>query len=214
MLTLVSEAVENYAAQHTTPLPPLLQELVITTEESMEAPEMLCGQVEGTLLQFLVGALGAKRVLEIGMFTGFSALMMAAALPDDGRLITCDINPRAEAVARRFFRRSPHGHKIEIRMGPALETIRNLEGPFDFVFIDADKPTYPAYYERSVELLAPNGMIAIDNVLSRGRVVHPEEDAGRIMAAFNERVRTDSRVTKVMLPLRDGVTLIRRSSKG
>ncbi len=212
MLTLVPEQIEEYAARHSTPLPPLLDELMTTTREQMGGlASMLSGQLEGTLLQMLVASLGAKRVLEIGMFTGFSALMMASALPDDGRLITCDINPKAIAIARGFFERSPHGKKIEIREGPALNTLKMLRGPFGFVFIDADKENYAAYYEASLPLLGPNGLIAVDNVLWSGRVLDPKEDSDRAIAAFNEHVQDDPRVTNVILTVRDGIMLIRRA---
>jgi caffeoyl-CoA O-methyltransferase len=171
---------------------------------------MLSGRLEGTLLQMLAVSLGAQRILEIGTFTGFSALMMAAALPEDGKLITCEINPKAISIARSFFQRSPDGRKIELREGPALETLKTLAGPFDLVFIDADKETYTAYYEAALSLLAPNGLIAVDNVLWSGRVLNPEDDNSRAIAAFNEHVRQDQRVTQVILTVRDGLMLIRR----
>jgi hypothetical protein len=139
---MINEQVEAFAAAHTTPLPALLEELVAETEREFgERAGMLSGVLVGTLLQTLIAASGARRVLEIGMFTGFSAQMMAAALPDDGRIITCDVDPKAIAFAKGYFERSPHGHKIEVREGPALDTLRTLEPGFDFVFIDADKGT-------------------------------------------------------------------------
>lgn len=211
MLTLVPEEIDNYAAAHSTPLPALLEELVtVTREKTGERAQMLSGQLEGTLLHVLAVSLGAHRILEIGTFTGFSALMMAAALPEDGKLITCEINPKAISIARSFFQRSPHGRKIEVREGPALETLKALEGPFDLVFIDADKENYIAYYEAALSLLAANGLIAVDNVLWSGRVLNPEDDSSRAIAAFNEHVRQDQRVTQVILTVRDGVMLIRR----
>ena len=211
MLTLVPEEIEEYAMAHTTPLPPLLKELIEETHKEMGGRAlMLSGQLEGTLLQMLAASLGAKRVLEIGMFTGFSAQMMAAALPDGGRLITCDINPKAIAIAKRYFERSPHGKKIEVREGPALDTLKTLEGPFDLVFIDADKPNYINYYEAVLPMLAPNGIIAVDNVLWSGNVLDPQEENGKAIVAFNRRVQEDARVTNVILTVRDGVTLIRR----
>lgn len=211
MLTLVPEAIETYAARHTTPLPPLLDELVAKTREAMgEAAGMLSGQVEGTLLQALCAAAGARRVLEIGTFTGFSALMMAAALPDDGELITCDLDPKAIALARSFFARSPDGHKITLVEGPALETMKTLRGPFDVAFIDADKERYIAYYEAALPLLAPRGLIAVDNVLWSGRVLDPKEKSDQAIVAFNEHVQHDARVTNVLLSVRDGVMLVRK----
>ena len=202
---------ESYAVSHTTPLSPLLEELIATTQEKMgNRSLMICGQLEGTFLQMLAASVGARRILEVGMFTGFSALMMAAALPDDGELITCDLDPEAIALARSFFARSPDGGKIDIRQGPALDTLKTLQGPFDLVFIDADKENYIGYYEAALPLLAPNGVIAVDNVLWMGRVLDPKDESDRAIVAFNEHVHRDERVWNVMLPLRDGVTLIRR----
>jgi caffeoyl-CoA O-methyltransferase len=210
-LTLVPDEIEAYAAAHTSPLPPLLEELIEETKREMGGRAlMLSGQLEGTLLQMLVASPGARRVLEIGMFTGFSAQMMAAALPEDGTLITCDIDPKAIAIAKRYFARSPHGKKVEVREGPALETLTTLEGPFDFVFIDADKPNYVAYYEAALPLLAPSGMMAVDNVLWSGNVLDPLDDNAKAIAAFNEHVRNDARVSCVMLTVRDGLTLVRK----
>jgi caffeoyl-CoA O-methyltransferase len=211
LLTLVPEEIEMYAMAHTTPLPALLDELIAVTREKMgPLARMLSGQPEGTLLQMLAASLGARRILEIGTFTGFSAQMMAAALPEDGELITCDIDPAAIAIAKSFVGRSPHGHKIKLREGPALDTLKTLEPPFDLVFIDADKPNYIAYYEASLPLLAQNGVIAVDNVLWSGRVLDPKEDSDRAIVAFNEHVQRDDRVTNVILTIRDGLMLIRR----
>lgn len=213
MLTLVPEDIERYAVEHTTALPDYLQELTDYTYENMSIPQMLSGPIEGTLLQTLVWATGAKRVLEIGTFTGFSSQMMAAALPEDGILVTCDIDPKAAEVAREFYAKSPHGHKIDLRLGPALETLETLKDRvFDVVFIDADKTGYAAYYEKAVDLLAPRGVIAVDNVLWSGRVLDPQTEEDRAIAAFNERVKNDSRVRHVLLPIRDGVMLVRRVS--
>jgi len=211
LLTLVPEPIERYAMAHTTPLPPLLEELIAVTEEQLgRQARMLSGQMEGTLLQTLVAALGARRVLEIGTFTGFSAQMMAAALPDDGSLITCDLDPKAITIARTFFGRSPHGHKISLREGPALETMRSLEPGFDLVFIDADKENYINYYEEALRLLSPNGLIAVDNVLWSGRVLDPKEESDRAIVAFNEHVAADDRVSQVVLTVRDGLMLVRK----
>ncbi len=167
------------------------------------------GPIEATFLQVLAQAIGARRVLEIGTFTGFSTLMMAAALPDDGQVVTCDVDPEALAVARAFFARSPDGHKIEVREGPALDTLGTLAGPFDLVFVDADKPSYVAYYEASLPLLAPRGVIVADNVLWRGRVLQPETEDDRAVVAFAAHVQRDPRVTNVLLTTGDGMMLIR-----
>jgi caffeoyl-CoA O-methyltransferase len=213
VITITDEQIERYAAEHASALPPLLDELIEETRQQFgERATMLSGRVEGTLLQLLVAVTGARRVLEIGMFTGFSAQMMAAALPEDGRLITCDVDPKAIAIARRYFARSPHGRKIDVREGPALETLRTLQGPFDLIFIDADKGNYVNYYEAALPLLAPRGLIAVDNVLWSGRVLDPQEPDDHAIVAFNERVRADRRVSHVLLTVRDGVMLIRRAA--
>jgi caffeoyl-CoA O-methyltransferase len=168
---------------------------------------MLTGRLEGNFLRLMVRAVQARCVLEVGMFTGYSALMMASALPDDGRIVTCEVNPKAERVARRYFAQSPHGHKIDVRMGPAVETIKGLAGPFDFVFIDADKESYPVYYDLCLERVRAGGVIAIDNVLWSGRVLNPQDAETRAIAALNEKVLRDDRVDNALLTIRDGVML-------
>lgn len=211
MLTLVPLEIEAYAAAHTSPLPPLLQELIAETRARIpHNAQMISDQTVGTLLQMLLFALEARRVLEIGMFTGFSAQMMAAALPDDGELITCDVDPEAIAIARRYFARSPHGHKIDVREGPALETLAALDGAFDLIFIDADKENYTNYYEASLPLLAPCGLIVVDNVLWSGRVLDPHESRDHAVVALNDHVKGDPRVENVLLTVRDGLLIIRR----
>ncbi len=210
-ISLTSPEIDRYATEHTTPLPSYMTDLLEVTRERMGSAGMISGPVVAGLLQTLVGASGARWVLEIGTFTGFSALMMAEVLPEDGTLVTCDQNPKSAEVAREFFAKSPHGHKIELRLGPALDTIRSLTGPFDFVFIDADKENKSAYYERALELLSPAGLIAIDNVLWGGRVLDPADDTDCAIADFNRRVQGDPRVKNVLLPVRDGVMVVRRS---
>jgi len=210
-MNLVSEAIEAYAQGVTTPPPNLLDELREVTYARTRAPQMQVGPLEGMVLQLLVRISGARRGVEIGMFTGYSALMMAAALPEDGTLLTCDVDPETEAIARSFFARSPHGRKIEVRMGPALDTLRRLAGPFDFAFIDADKSNYLAYYEAILPLLRPGGWIAADNTLWSGDVLRPagEQDVDtRALVEFSRRVRDDVRVDQALLTVRDGLTLI------
>ncbi|MFQ5790242.1 MAG: O-methyltransferase [Acidobacteriota bacterium] len=207
MIPLLDEKIEAYAADHTSEEPELLRRLARETQEKMERPQMLTGRIEGSFLKLLVRMLEARRIVEIGMFTGYSALMMAEALPDDGLLVTCEVNPEAEAVARRYFAESPHGEKIEIRMGPAIETLRELEGPFDLAFIDADKKSYPDYYELCLQRLRPGGVIAVDNVLWSGRVLEPKSDDARAIVALNEKVRHDPRVEHVLVTIRDGLML-------
>lgn len=206
----IPEAIGDYALRHTTPLPPLLEELLAKTRERLGRRVVWAnGPAEATFLQVLVQSLGARRVLEIGTFTGFSALMMAAALPDDGELITCDVDPECIEIARSFFARSPHGRKITIRQGPALETLKTLSGPFDLVFVDADKENYVGYFDAALPLLAPNGIMVVDNVLWRGRVLHPESEEDHAIVAFAEHVQRDDRVTNALLTTGDGVMVIR-----
>lgn len=207
MKSFIDEAVEQYAHDHTKPESELFERLREETFRETKYPEMQVGRIEGRFLKMLVRLTGARRVLEIGMFTGYSALMMAEGLPADGRVITCDVDPKAEAIARRYFAESPDGHKIEVRMGPALETIASLTEPIDMVFIDADKENYVNYYEACFPLVRPGGLIAADNVLWSGKVLNPEDEPTRAIVAFNERVQHDPRVENVCLTVRDGIML-------
>jgi caffeoyl-CoA O-methyltransferase len=211
MVTIVNEAVEAYASGHSSQPDPLLAELAQVTRQKMKTPGMMSGQTVGLLLNIIVHALGAKRVLEVGTFTGYSALMMAAALPADGRLITCDVDQEATAIAKSFWARSPHGRKIELRLGPALDTMQSLRGPFDFIFIDADKESYAAYYRRAVALLADRGLIAIDNMLWGGAVLKPRTPSGRAIAELADIIQADERVQNVLLTVRDGLMLVRKA---
>jgi caffeoyl-CoA O-methyltransferase len=201
--------VRGYTASQTTPPSSLAQELYEDSIETFEQPAMSCGPVEAMLLQTLVAAVRAKRVLEIGMYTGFSALMMAEALPDDGELITCEINPDTIAFGKYYFERSPHGHKIDVREGPALQTLKTVHGPFDFVFLDADKQHYVEYYEMALPMLVQGGLLAADDVLL-GTRLDPRNERELGMTAFNEHVRNDDRVSQVMITIRSGLTLIRK----
>ncbi len=187
---------------------PLFEQLREATYAEMKSPGMQVGKLEGSFLRMLVRLTRAEKVLEIGMFTGYSGLMLAEGLPDDGQLITCDIDPKAEAMASRFFAKSPHGKKIQIRMGPALETIATLTGPFDLVFIDADKENYARYYDAVLPLVRQGGLIVADNTLWSGKVLDPKAETDKAIVAFNEKVLKDPRVEKVQLTVRDGMTLI------
>ena len=212
MSQITNPAIESYAAQHSSAEPELLRELAAATRDFSESHEMMVGRLEGRFLKMLVAAVGARRVLEIGTFTGYSALSMAEALPPDGLLITCELDERHAAMARSFIDRSPYAEQIELRVGPAIDTLRGLEGPFDFVFIDADKGGYIDYYEAVLPLAAPGGLIAADNVLASGLVVDERDESrhGRAIRAFNEHVAGDGRVEHVLVPIRDGVMLVRR----
>ena len=208
------EEIDEYTRTHSTPPDDLLQRLYDETHEKLDAPQMLTGPVEGRFLQTLVWASKARRVLEIGTYSGYSALSMAAALPEDGELITCDISEEAHEMAKRYAAESPHGHKIDFRLGPALETIETLEGAFDLIFIDADKQNYVNYFHATLPLLADRGVIALDNTLWSGRVVDGYDDGSEQTKAFrelNDALVADPRGVVVMLPIRDGVTLFRKA---
>ena len=172
---------------------------------------MLTGPIEGRFLQQLVFATGARRVLELGTYSGYSALSMAEGLPPDGRIDTCEVDERHAEVARRYIARSAYADRITVHLGPALETIARLDGAFDLVFIDADKVNYLNYYEAVLPRLSERGLIVADNTLWSGRVLDPGDDDGtQAIVAFNEHVANDDRVVCVQLTVRDGVTLIRR----
>jgi caffeoyl-CoA O-methyltransferase len=211
-LTLVSPEVDRYAEDHTQEPDPLYSDLREETYASMRSPQMQVGRIEGEFLKLLITTLGAKRVLELGMFTGYSALKMAEGLPDDGVIITCDINPAAEAVARKFFARSPNGKKIQVRMGPALETIATLSPPLDLVFIDADKANYSRYYDAVFPLVRPGGLIVADNVLWSGKVADPDvhDEETEALRAYSNKVHADKRVDHVLLSVRDGILIARK----
>jgi caffeoyl-CoA O-methyltransferase len=206
-MEIIDPRIEEYVERFTTPHDPLLAELSEETARELGMPQMLTGPVAGRLLELLVWIAQPKRVVEIGTFSGHSALAMAAALPDGGRIDACEIDPERAAFAQRYFDRSPHGSKITLNVGPALETLERLEGTFDFVFIDADKEGYVDYYEAVLPRLAERGLIVADNTLAGGRVV----DETPPIAAFNEHVAADPRSVQVVLSVRDGMTLIRRA---
>jgi len=212
MIPVVPGPIEDYCLAHTSTVDPLLDELAAHTRAHCKMPQMLTGPVEGTFLRLLVQASGARHVLEIGTYTGYSALSMAAGLPDDGTLITCDIDPDTNAIARSFWARSPHGHKITPTLGPALESLAALPAgqAFDFVFIDADKENYVNYYEAVLPQLRPGGLIAADNTLWSGRVLDPKEKSDHAIVTFNTHVASDARVEQVLLSIRDGILLIRK----
>jgi caffeoyl-CoA O-methyltransferase len=212
MPDITHPAIDDYASEHTSPETALLVELAQATRDFSPAHQMMVGRLEGRFLKMLVAAVRARRVLEIGTFTGYSALSMAEALPPDGRIITCELDPKHAEMARRFIAKSAYADMIEVRVGPALETIGGLGGTFEFVFIDADKPSYLDYYEAVLPLLSTGGLIAVDNVFQAARVIDPAEEGVNTVAIrkFNDHVSADTRVECVMVPIRDGVTLIRR----
>lgn len=211
MKLFVPDDIQAYAHDHTKPRPEVLDELRDFTQAHVAFPQMQVGRVEGTLLKVLATLIGARRILEIGTYTGYSALCLAEALPEGGEVITCDVSEQYTQVARRFWAKSPHGHKIHLHLGDALDTLHELGGdPFDMAFIDADKHRYPLYYERILSLVRSNGLIVVDNVLWSGDVLAPRSEDARGIAALNDMVQDDPRVENVLLTVRDGVLLIRK----
>lgn len=212
---LVPTEIEEYAAAYSTTESDVCKLIREETYRTQDCPQMVVGPLEGAFLKVMALAVGAKRVLEIGTFTGYSALAMAEALPDDGTVLTCEIDPDSAAFARRYWDKSPHGKKIHVRVSPALETMAALKGPFDLIFIDADKANYVNYYRRAKDLISPTGVILIDNVLWSGRVLNrdnPDPSTAAIQD-LNRIVSTDPRVTAALLTLRDGVFVIRPKAK-
>ncbi|HLN04964.1 MAG TPA: class I SAM-dependent methyltransferase [Acidimicrobiales bacterium] len=217
MPEIVNAEVEHYALEHTSPPGQALASLADgTRSEFADRSGMMVGALEGRFLEALVFGIGARRILEIGTFTGYSSIAMAAGMPRDGKIITCELSPVHADLARRHIAASPFGDRIELREGPALETIASLDGLFDFVFIDADKGSYIDYYEATLTKLAPRGLLAADNTLWSGRVVDASDQSQETVAIrrFNDHVRLDRRVICVQLTIRDGVTLVRLAGPG
>lgn len=212
MREIVLPGLDAYVEAHTTPRPEIFDELRTVTYGSMQKPQMQVGRVEGTFLEMLCTLMGARRVLEIGTFTGYSALCMARALPDDGEIITLDIDPDATRIAQSFFDRVSYGKKIRIVLGDALTSVRALPTTelFDLVFLDADKERYPDYYELVVPLLRQGGLLVADNTLWSGRVLAPVAATDLAIARLNDLVTADPRVQNVLLSVRDGMMLARK----
>ena len=210
---IVNEDVERYAADHSTPDSDFFRRLEEETQAISELPQMMVGPLEGQFLGWLVRLSRAQNVLEIGTFTGYSSISMALALPYGGRITSLDVNEETTAVARRYAEEAGVADRIDYRVGPALDALDELEGPWDLVFIDADKPNYVNYYEAVLPKLVADGFIVADNVLWSGRVVEEDaEESTQAIKAFNDHVAADERVEQLMLTVRDGMTLIRRRS--
>jgi caffeoyl-CoA O-methyltransferase len=211
MSYIVNEDVERYAADHSTPDPDFFRRLEDETRAISEMPQMMVGPLEGQFLGWLVWLSRAQNVLEIGTFTGYSSISMALALPYGGRITSLDVNEETTAVARRYAEEAGVADRIDYRVGPALEALDQLDGPWDLVFIDADKPNYVNYYEAVLPKLVADGFIVADNVLWSGRVVEDDaEESTQPIKEFNDHVAADDRVEQLMLTVRDGMTLIRR----
>jgi caffeoyl-CoA O-methyltransferase len=212
MSFIVEPAVEKYAEEHSSPDGELFERLAVETREKSEAPQMMVGLLEGQFLGTLVRSTRARRVLELGTFTGYSSISMALELPTDGELISCDVNEETTEIARRYAHEAGVADKIDYRLGPALDTVAQLDGEFDVVFIDADKPNYVNYYEATLPKLSQNGLMILDNTLWSGRVADPndEDENTRAIRAVNDRVSEDPRVRNVLLTVRDGMNLVWR----
>lgn len=212
----LTDALYDYLLKVSVREPPVLARL---REETASHPRatMQISPEQGQFMTLLVELTGAKRILEVGTFTGYSALAMALALPADGALIACDVSAEFTAIAQRYWAEAGVGHKIDLRLAPALETLDALlaegrAGSFDMAFIDADKTNYPAYGERTLELLRPGGLLMVDNVLWSGAVADPavQDEDTKALRALNERLYEDQRVSLAMLPIGDGLTLARK----
>ncbi len=207
MKHIINESIEDYALKHSAPESQIFRRLSQETHQKTTLPQMMVGPVEGGFLKLLVNLIKARRVLEIGTFTGYSALCMAEALPKDGTLFTLDINPKTAEIAKRAWAKSAHGRKIRSIIGNAKESLKKIKGPLDLVFIDADKTNYIRYWEACVPKVKRGGLLVADNVLWSGRVLHPKDKDDHAIVRFNQHVSKDKRVEAVMLTVRDGMTL-------
>ncbi|MEU4557715.1 O-methyltransferase [Actinoplanes sp. NPDC023936] len=214
MADIVDPAVSDYVLAHSTPADDLLRELAAETYTKYppEDAGMQISADEGALLTMLTRLTGVSSALEIGTFTGYSSICIARGLRPGGRLIACDVSEEWTSIARAYWAKAGLADRIELRLGPAIETVRALPADpvIDFVFLDADKTGYPAYYDEIVPRLRPGGLLVIDNVLRGGQVLDPRDASAVAVAGLNDRIVSDERVESVMLPVRDGVTLVRR----
>jgi caffeoyl-CoA O-methyltransferase len=211
MSFIVNEDVERYAEEHSTQDPDLFRRLEEETRSTTSAPQMMVGPLEGPFLGWLVWLSGARNILEIGTFTGYSSISMALNLPEGGGIISLDVNEETTAAARRYAEEAGVADRIDYRVGSAIEELQTLDGPFDLVFIDADKESYVDYYENVLPKLSERGFIVADNVLWSGRVLEETGDEStEAIKRFNAHVAADERVECLMLTVRDGLTLIRR----
>jgi caffeoyl-CoA O-methyltransferase len=214
--TAIDERLNDYIRSHSLREPPLLAELRAETAK-LPMGGMQISAEQGQFMGLLVELIGARRTIEVGTFTGYSSLVVALALPRDGELIACDVSEEYTSVARRYWAKAGVADKIDLRLGPAIETLDRLleggeAGGFDFAFIDADKRNYLGYYERCLTLLRPGGLIAVDNVLWSGQVADPQaQDSDTTgVRALNDHVHADERVSISLLPIGDGLTLARK----
>jgi caffeoyl-CoA O-methyltransferase len=213
-MDIVSPAINDYLLAHSEPADEVLRDLAEETHRVLERQSgMQITHDEGELLTMLVRLTGARQAVEVGTFTGYSSICIARGLPADGHLLCCDVSEEYTEIARRYWERAGLAGRIELRIAPAVETLRGLptgEPHLDFAFIDADKTGYPSYVEEILPRLRPGGLMVLDNMLRDGRVLSPENDDDRAIHALNEALVADDRVDVVLLPVRDGVSLARK----
>jgi caffeoyl-CoA O-methyltransferase len=205
--------IENYALAHTSGESALLAQLNRDTHAKVLQPRMLSGHLQGRLLSLLSNMMRPRRILEIGTYTGYSALCLAEGLTNDGRLITIDVNEELEAFTRSFFDQSPYRQKIDYRIADAAQLIPTLDETFDMVFIDADKKNYALYYDLVIDKVRPGGIIIADNVLWSGKVVQNTkiDKETHALLAFNQKIHHDARVSNLLLPIRDGLLIAHKN---
>ena len=209
---IVDPAIEQYCHDMTSGESDILKALAKATHERTRYPGNLSGRLVGQTLKMLVQISGSKRILEVGMFTGYAALSMAEGTPPGAVVYACETNPRAIDIAEEFFDQSPHGGKIKVLFGNALETIETIEEPLDFVFIDADKKAYPQYLEAILPKLADGGLIVFDDALWKGGVLAPESDRDQAIAELNRHIKTHPELENVLLPVRHGLNVVQKRS--
>lgn len=211
MLSITDEKIDLYAGEHSDPEPAVLSDLSRETQANVLMPRMLSGHLQGTFLRMITSVSKAKSILEIGTYTGYSAIAMAMGLPEDGKLQTIDINDELKTVAEKYIRKAGLEHKIKTWWDDATSVIPKLNGPFDLVFIDADKTNYSRYYDLVFDKVNTGGLIIADNVLWSGKVLETAQDHDTAaLQQFNKKVRADKRVEKMMLTLRDGLMIVRK----
>jgi predicted O-methyltransferase YrrM len=211
---LLNSELADYLVAHGTPPDDVQQQLIAATAALGPVAGMQVSPEQGAFLTILTRAIGARRAIEVGTFTGYSALCIARGLPADGKLIACDVSEEWTSIGRRYWEKAGVADRIDLRIAPALETLQKLDrdDSFDLAFIDADKPNYWNYFETLLPHIKPNGLVLVDNVLWGGNVVNPDanDDNTKAIKAFNDKLAADTRVEKVMLPISDGLTIARR----
>ncbi|MFH1729034.1 MAG: class I SAM-dependent methyltransferase [Pseudomonadota bacterium] len=211
-MQIIDEKFEEYASNHSSDIDVLLKDLEKETLVTMTGTKMLTGKVAGKFLHSIVKISKAKHALEIGMYTGYSALSIASALPDDGTLITCEINTVAQKLAQKYFKQSPHGKKIKIEMGLAIETIPKIKHKLDFIFIDGDKKNYPVYFDMLLAKLNSGGIMIFDNAFWSGNVLAPNDEESLAIHNLNKKLCKSSNVDNILLTIRDGMQLVIKRS--